>query len=116
MSYLRPSNIDASIHTRAILKLLVDKLGKSRDLITFVEDRPGHDRRYALDTAKLHDEIGWRPSVSFEEGIAGTVKWYVENRSWWERIRSGEYRKYYSEQYGRRLEGKGNTDPGGGTP
>jgi len=106
----------AEVPNIEVVRAILRALDKPESLIRHVEDRPGHDRRYALDTTKLHDEIGWSPTVPFDEGVAGTVKWYVENRPWWERIRSGEYRKYYSEQYGRRLAGTGNTDPGGETP
>jgi dTDP-glucose 4,6-dehydratase len=61
-------------------------------LITFVADRPGHDQRYAMDSAKIQQELGWEPVESFESGLARTVRWYVENRTWWERILSGVYR------------------------
>jgi dTDP-glucose 4,6-dehydratase len=83
-----------------LVKLLVDKLGKSRDLITFVEDRPGHDRRYAIDASRIMNDLGWKPRVAFSEGLAMTVDWYLENRGWWEKIRSGEYRTYYEKMYG----------------
>jgi dTDP-glucose 4,6-dehydratase len=73
----------------------VDKLGKSRGLITFVKDRPGHDRRYAIDAGKIMDELGWAPSVDFPTGLGLTIDWYLANRDWWETIRSGEYRQYY---------------------
>ncbi|MBI5101844.1 MAG: dTDP-glucose 4,6-dehydratase [Nitrospirae bacterium] len=72
-------------------------------LITYVKDRPGHDRRYAIDPSKIESELGWRPTVGFENGIAETVRWYVGNRDWWGRITSGQYMKYYDVQYGRRL-------------
>ncbi len=77
--------------------------GGRRGLITYVKDRPGHDRRYAIDSAKIEAELGWEPAESFETGIRKTVKWYLENRSWWEEIQSGAYRDYYEEQYGERL-------------
>ena len=82
---------------RAILRLL----GKPEGLIRFVADRPGHDRRYALNTAKAGRELGWRPEVPFEEGLARTVEWYLANRPWWERVKSGEYRRYAEEWYTR---------------
>lgn len=85
--------------TRAILALL----GRPESLVRFVADRPGHDRRYALSARKLRTELGWAPRYSFEEGLAATVRWYVENRPWWERVRSGDYRRYYKAQYGARL-------------
>ncbi|MBU8871489.1 MAG: dTDP-glucose 4,6-dehydratase [Gemmatimonadales bacterium] len=83
-----------------LVNLLVNKLEVSRDLITFVKDRPGHDRRYAIDAGKIMTELGWEPSVLFAEGLGRTVDWYLDNRSWWETIRSGEYTRYYEEMYG----------------
>ena len=76
--------------------------GSRRRLITFVKDRPGHDRRYAIDFAKLHGELGWSPAESFASGLRKTVRWYIENRAWSERIRSGEYQSWIREQYGER--------------
>jgi dTDP-glucose 4,6-dehydratase len=78
---------------------LCDILGKPRSLIRFVKDRPGHDRRYAIDCSKLEHELGWRPAIPFEEGLRDTVRWYGEHSSWVENIRSGEYRQYYQKQY-----------------
>jgi dTDP-glucose 4,6-dehydratase len=86
-----------------LAELLLDILHKPRSLIRFVADRPGHDRRYALDTTKLEKELGWRPAIGFEEGIRATVRWYKEHPSWVERIRGGEYIDYYQRQYGSRL-------------
>ena len=83
-----------------LVQLLVDKLGKSRDLITFVQDRPGHDRRYAIDAARIMGELDWSPSVDFPTGLGRTIDWYLANREWWETIRSGEYRQYYERMYG----------------
>jgi len=77
--------------------------GSRERLIHFVKDRPGHDRRYAIDCAKIERELGWTPGHLFEEGIRKTVDWYIDNRSWWEGIISGEYKNYYSLQYGGRL-------------
>ena len=74
-------------------------LNSHRDLITFVKDRPGHDFRYAIDAAKIKTELGWTPKHTFETGIRETIQWYLENESWWEFIRSGEYREYYQKQY-----------------
>ncbi|MFQ6103247.1 MAG: dTDP-glucose 4,6-dehydratase [Candidatus Glassbacteria bacterium] len=85
---------------RAVLKLL----GKPEALIAFVEDRPGHDWRYAMKSEKMISEFGWKPSVDFEEGLKKTVTWYVENRQWWEKVKSGEYLDYYDRMYGRRIE------------
>lgn len=79
--------------------LVLKKLGKRVSLLKFVKDRPGHDRRYAMDSSKIEVELGWRPHNSFEEGIDKTIKWYVENEGWWKRIVSGEYQNYYKVQY-----------------
>jgi dTDP-glucose 4,6-dehydratase len=81
---------------------VIDMLGKPRELIRHVEDRPGHDRRYSLRASKIRG-LGWRPSIPLEQGLSSTIDWYRRERSWWERIKSGEYRKYYSEMYGQRL-------------
>ncbi len=85
-----------------VLHLLLEIMGKPRSLLCHVEDRPGHDRRYAIDSTKIRTELGWQPRVSFEEGLVSTVQWYLENRPWWERIISGEFRKYYERMYGSR--------------
>lgn len=82
-----------------IVKMVLKALGKPETLITFVKDRPGHDRRYAIDGAKIERELGWRPSIAFETGIARTIDWYRENTSWWQRIISGEYKEYYRRMY-----------------
>jgi len=92
-----------------LVELLVDKLGKSRDLITFVKDRPGHDQRYAIDASKIMNELGWAPSVDFSAGLEQTVNWYLKNRDWWEKIRTGEYKTYYNKMYG--SEGRHNASP-----
>ena len=83
-----------------LVQLLVDKLGKSRDLISFVKDRPGHDLRYAIDAGKMLTELGWKPTVDFSAGLDNTVAWYLENRHWWGKIRTGEYQAYYEKMYG----------------
>lgn len=85
-----------------IVRLICRELGKPESLITFVEDRKGHDLRYAIDSGKLRRELGWRPETEFDEGIRRTIRWYLENRSWWENIISGEYRDYYERMYGNR--------------
>ncbi|NLW56198.1 MAG: dTDP-glucose 4,6-dehydratase [Firmicutes bacterium] len=87
---------------RSILRIL----GKPESLIRFVADRPGHDRRYALAAGKIRRELGWEPEISFEQGLAETVAWYVEHQAWWEKIISGEYQSYYQRFYLPRLEGK----------
>lgn len=85
-----------------VVKTILKELGKGEDLITFVKDRPGHDRRYAIDPAKIHCELGWLPQTSFAEGIKKTIKWYLDNEDWWQRIISGEYQNYYMKMYGER--------------
>ncbi len=85
-----------------IVKLICKILGKPESLITFVGDRKGHDRRYAIDPSKIHSELGWLPETKFSDGIVKTVEWYLENRKWWETIISGEYRDYYKKMYGDR--------------
>jgi len=82
-----------------IVKLLLKILGKPESLISFVKDRQGHDRRYAIDAAKVSSELGWQPSVTFEQGLEQTVTWYLQHEPWWRRIISGEYREYYSKMY-----------------
>ena len=82
-----------------IVKLILKELGKSEDLITFVVDRKGHDRRYAIDPTKIHNELGWLPKTSFENGIKETIKWYLDNEEWWKTIMSGEYQNYYQKMY-----------------
>lgn len=83
-----------------IVKLILNHLGKSEDLIEYVKDRPGHDRRYAIDSSKIKNELGWQPRYKFEEAIVQTINWYKENKNWWERIISGKYQEYYKTQYG----------------
>jgi len=83
----------------AVTREILRQLGKPESLIRFVKDRPGHDRRYALDSSKIRRELGWEPRVSFEEGISRTIKWYRDNAEWWRRIKSGEYREYYDKLY-----------------
>lgn len=82
-----------------ITKKILEHTGADESLITYVDDRPGHDVRYALDCAKAQRELGWKPEVDFDEGLAETVAWYQERRDWWEPIKSGEYREFYEQQY-----------------
>jgi len=89
-------------HNIDIVRKVLDLVGKPHTLIQYVKDRPGHDRRYAIDASKARRELGWEPRRRFEETLAATVAWYRENRGWWERIISGEYREYYERQYGGR--------------
>lgn len=86
-----------------IVRLILRELGKDESLIRFVEDRPGHDRRYAIDATRIRNELGWKPRYSFREGIRETINWYIRNRKWWENIKSGEYLRYYERMYGHRL-------------
>jgi dTDP-glucose 4,6-dehydratase len=89
-------------HNLHIVKQVLGLLGKPESLIAFVKDRPGHDRRYAIDASKAQAKLGWAPRHAFEDALAATVRWYVERRPWWERIISGEYLGYYERQYGGR--------------
>jgi len=86
-----------------VVKKIINILGKDETLIKFVKDRPGHDFRYSMDTSKIEREIGWRPEIEFEKGLEMTVQWFIQNRGWWERIKSGEYMRFYEEWYGSRL-------------
>ena len=86
-----------------IVKLILQELEKPESLITFVQDRLGHDRRYAIDASKIKNELGWEPTHTFEIGIRETIHWYLSHKEWWQRILSGEYQQYYSKQYGERL-------------
>lgn len=88
-----------------IVKTILEELGKPESLITFVADRPGHDRRYGIDPAKIKNELGWKPKHNFETGIKETIHWYLNHKDWWTRIQSGAYREYMTQQYGRRLGG-----------
>lgn len=85
-----------------VVKTILHALDKPESLIHFVTDRPGHDRRYAIDPAKIHRELGWLPTTAFDEGIQRTIRWYLENRAWWEHIISGDYQNYYEKMYGNR--------------
>ena len=93
-------NIDLiKVIIRTVDRLLGNPEGSSESLITYVTDRPGHDMRYAIDSRKLQRELGWEPSLQFEEGIEKTVRWYFDNQEWMDRITSGDYEKYYDEMY-----------------
>jgi dTDP-glucose 4,6-dehydratase len=85
-----------------IVHFIVEKLGVSKDLIKYVSDRPGHDRRYAIDPTKIMNELGWKPQNTFETGIVETIQWYIDHQDWWKNIKSGEYMDYYQKQYGDR--------------
>ncbi len=86
-----------------VVKTILKALGKPESLIRYVTDRPGHDRRYAIDPAKIEAELGWRPQYTFGTGIAMTIQWYLDNQDWWKRILSGEYSNYFETMYGNRL-------------
>jgi len=83
-----------------ITHIMLDAMGKGEEMIEYVEDRKGHDKRYAVNFNKIKKELGWEPLVTFEEGIAETIQWYQDNERWWRNIRSGEYQEYYHKQYG----------------
>ncbi|HEX7905944.1 MAG TPA: dTDP-glucose 4,6-dehydratase [Chitinophagaceae bacterium] len=93
-------NIDL---VKLLCKLMDEKLGNpagtSEQLIIYVKDRPGHDRRYAIDASKINNELGWKPSVTFEEGLSQTINWYLENQEWLKHVTTGEYQQYYKQQY-----------------
>ena len=85
-----------------ITRLLLAELGKDESMIEYIADRPGHDLRYAVDSSKIQSELGWRPALDFAEGLRLTINWYRDNADWWQRIKTGEYMKYYEQQYGKR--------------
>lgn len=89
-----------------IVRIICQELGKPESLIVHVEDRKGHDRRYAIDPAKIHRELGWLPETKFEDGIKKTIKWYLEYKKWWQDIINGEYQEYYAKMYGSKGEVK----------
>lgn len=101
----RVYNISAgcTLANRDLSRRLLDLLGKPESLVRRVADRPGHDRRYALDSTRIREEVGWVPRIPFMEGLAATVDWYRVERSWWERVKSGEYKRFYAKLYGDRL-------------
>jgi dTDP-glucose 4,6-dehydratase len=85
-----------------IARVILTSVGKGQELISFVKDRPGHDRRYAIDPSKIERELGWKPQIPFDEGMESTIRWYRDNRSWVDHVRSGEYASYYERMYGQR--------------
>jgi dTDP-glucose 4,6-dehydratase len=94
-------NIDLiKVIIKTVDRLIGREKGSSNKLITYVKDRAGHDLRYAIDSSKLKNELGWEPSLQFEEGIEKTVKWYLDNKDWIDRVTSGDYKKYYKKMYG----------------
>jgi dTDP-glucose 4,6-dehydratase len=88
-----------------IVRAILELVGKPESLIKYVTDRPGHDRRYAIDPSKLTRELGWKAAHTFEQGLTDTVKWFVTHREWWERVQNGSYRTYFDAQYKARLGG-----------
>lgn len=98
-------NIGASSeqHNIDIVKKILSSLGKSENLITYVKDRPGHDRRYAIDSTKIMTELGWRPQISFADGLESTIEWYCTHQQWCNNIRNGDYQRYYQQQYGKNI-------------
>jgi dTDP-glucose 4,6-dehydratase len=93
---------DAEKMNIEIVKLILSRMNKPESLIKYVKDRPGHDFRYAMDFSKIEKELGWRPLMTFEEGLSSTIDWYIANRPWWERIRTGDYLNYYDRMYANR--------------
>jgi dTDP-glucose 4,6-dehydratase len=85
-----------------VIGIILERLGKPKSLIKHVKDRPGHDRRYAIDASKIQKKLGWQPSVTFEEGIRATIDWYLANKQWLSRVVSGDYQSYYQSMYGNR--------------
>jgi dTDP-glucose 4,6-dehydratase len=94
-------NIGASneIPNLKIVELILKNLDKGHELIEFIKDRPGHDRRYAINSSKIKSELGWKPEFDFESAIQNTIDWYLKNKNWWKKIITGEYQQYYSQQY-----------------
>ena len=90
---------DAERTNLEITRTILEKLDKDTGLVRHVKDRPGHDRRYAIDSSKIQTELGWRPETSFQDGMADTIDWYLRNEPWWQKIKSGEYREYYERMY-----------------
>lgn len=91
--------VTEDINNLAIVEKILSLLGKTRDDIEFVSDRPGHDRRYAIDWSKIQSELGWQPQHTFDEWLEKTVQWYVTHQEWWQRVKSGAYIEYYQSQY-----------------
>lgn len=92
--------LTGDINNLAVIKKVLKILDKEESLIEFVKDRPGHDRRYAVDWSKIKNELGWEPKYSFDEWLEKTVEWYKTHQDWWRRVKTGEYQNYYQEQYG----------------
>ena len=84
-----------------VVKMILKLMGKTESEIEMVKDRPGHDRRYAIDWTKIKSELGWQPQHSFEQALTKTINWYKDNRSWWEQVKNKTYQQYYQQQYQR---------------
>jgi dTDP-glucose 4,6-dehydratase len=82
-----------------VIKRILKIMNKDESSIEYIKDRPGHDRRYAVDWSRMNKELGWQPEASFDEYLEKTVKWYIDNQDWWKRVKSGEYQEYYKKQY-----------------
>ena len=82
-----------------VVKTILRELGKPESLIHYVTDRPGHDMRYAIDPTKIHRELGWLPATKFDDGIKKTIRWYLDNKPWWQNILAGDYQNYYERMY-----------------
>jgi len=91
---------DCELPNLEIARRILSQLSRDESMIEYVKDRPGHDRRYAMDSSKMAAELGWRPRIAFDDGLPATVAWYIDNESWWRRIKSGDYLRYYEMQYG----------------
>lgn len=90
---------DCEKSNKEVTYKIIELMGKDESMIEFVKDRPGHDKRYAIDFSKIKNELGWEPEISFEEGLKNMADWYKQNEEWWKKIKSGEYRKYYEKNY-----------------
>ena len=89
------------INNLTVIKKILHHLSKSEDMIMYVKDRPGHDRRYAIDWSKIEKELDWHPLHDFDDWLEKTIIWYKDHKDWWQHIKSGEYKKYYERQYGK---------------
>jgi dTDP-glucose 4,6-dehydratase len=83
-----------------VTKKILGLLGLREDMIEYVKDRPGHDRRYALDSSKIRTQLGWQPTRTFDQALTATIRWYRENEWWWKKLKNGTFRAYYRQQYG----------------
>jgi len=92
---------DRELPNIEIARRILTHLGRDESFIQYVKDRPGHDRRYAMDIRQIQNDLGWRPRIAFERGIAETIDWYAAHEGWWRRIKTGDYLTYYEKQYGR---------------